>query len=331
MSFAAMPRVALANLPTPLQEASNLSAVLGGPRILIKRDDLTGLGLGGNKARKLEFILADAKQKGADVVITTGGSQSNHAAQTAAAAMKLGMECYLVLYRGVHPENQGNMLLYRLYNAKVEIVGEKSADLPKIMERIDRLAAELRSQGRTPYVIPIGGMMPQGTLGYALAVSEILDQLKQQQGSASYLIDCCGTGGTMAGIVLGAKYFKADFKVIGISVSAKAEVLKPRIADMASQTAQLLQAELSFKPEEITVYDDYIGESYGIPTKECIEAIKLVAQTEGIILDPVYTGKTMAGLINLVRQGRFTSKDTVIFMHTGGAAGLFAYHKELSA
>ncbi|MEE9399944.1 MAG: D-cysteine desulfhydrase family protein [Dehalococcoidales bacterium] len=331
MSLETTPRVALANLPTPLQEAPRLSAALGGPRILIKRDDLTGLALGGNKVRKLEFAMADAKKKGADVIITTGGSQSNHASQTAAAASILGMETYLVLFRGRHPEKQGNMLLYGLYNAKVEIAGESNLDLPKVMQRIDELAAELRSKGRTPYVMPVGALMPEGSAGYVPAVSEICDQLKEQGITAQYLIDCCGSGGTMAGLVLGAKYFKAPFEVIGVSVARTIDVLKPRITDNANQTAKFLEIDLTITPEELTIYDDYIGEAYGVPTKEGIEAIKLVAQTEGILLDPVYTGKTMAGLIDMIRKGKFTAKDTIIFLHTGGAPGIFAYHKELSA
>ncbi|MBI4294931.1 MAG: D-cysteine desulfhydrase family protein [Chloroflexi bacterium] len=330
MSLETMPRVTLAHLPTPLDEAPRLSAALGGPRIMIKRDDLTGLALGGNKARKLEFAMADAKQKGADVIITTGSSQSNHASQTAAAAARLGMQTYLILFRGEHPEQQGNRLLYDIYNAKVEIAGEGTADLPKVMKRIDDLAAELRSQGHTPYVMPVGALMPEGTVGYVPAVSEICNQLKELGTTAQYLVVCCGSSGTMAGLVVGAKYYQAPFEVVGMSVALKIDVLKPRVADMASKTARLLETDLAFVPEELTIYDDYIGERYGIPSKEGIAAIKLVAQTEGIILDPVYTGKTMAGLIDLVRKKKFTSKDTVIFMHTGGAPGVFAYSQELS-
>ena len=331
MSLETIPRVALANLPTPLQEAPRLSAALGGPRILIKRDDMTGLALGGNKARKLEFAMAAAKEKGANAIITTGSSQSNHASQTAAAAAKLGMETYLVLFRGTHPENQGNRLLYDIYNAKVEIAGESNLDLPKVMQRIDDLAAELRSKGRTPYVMPVGALMPEGSAGYVPAVSEMCDQLKEQGITAQHLFDCCGSGGTMAGLVLGVKYFKAPFEVIGVSVARTVDVVKPRVADMANQTAKLLEIDMTFDPEELTVYDNYIGEGYGIPTKEGIEAIRLVARTEGIILDPVYTGKTMACLMDLIHKGKLTSKDTVIFLHTGGAPGVFAYSEELIA
>ena len=329
--LARLRRLRLAALPTPLDEAPRLAEELGGPRILVKRDDLTGVAFGGNKIREFEFSLAPAVAGGYDVLVNSGGSQSNHAAQTAAAASKLGMETYLVLFRGTHPEKQGNMLLYGLHNAKVEIAGEGVPDLPKVMQRIDDLAAELRSKGRTPYVMPVGALMPEGSAGYVPAVSEMCDQLKEQGITAQQLFDCCGSGGTMAGLVLGVKYFKAPFEVIGVSVARTVDVVKPRVADMANQTAKLLEIDLTFDPEELTVYDNYIGEGYGIPTKEGIEAIRLVARTEGIILDPVYTGKTMACLMDLIRKGKLTSKDTVIFIHTGGAPGVFAYSEELIA
>lgn len=322
-----LPRITLAHLPTPLEEASHLSAVLGGPRILIKRDDLTGLVLGGNKARKLEFIMADAKQKGADVIITTGAPQSNHACQTAAVARKLGMEPILILQKGAHPETQGNLLLNSLLDAEVQIIDDPSL-VPKA---IDDLAADLRSKGRNPYVIPRGASSPLGTVGYVNAASEICEQLNKQGLIAQYLFVAAGSMGTIAGLTVGAKYFQAPFQVIGVSVRAKKEELTVKIADLANETARLLDINLTFTPSEITIYDEYVGKGYGIPTPQCIEAIKLVAQTEGIFLDPVYTGKTMSGLIDLIRQGKFTPQDTVIFAHTGGVPALFAYDKELSA
>ncbi len=327
MSLETLPRITLAHLPTPLQEASHLSAALGGPRIFIKRDDLTGLVLGGNKARKLEFVMADAKQKGADVIITTGGTQSNHASQTAAAARKLGMEPILILWRGVHAETQGNLLLNSLLDAEVQIIDDRSL-VPKTM---DDLAADLRSKGRNPYVIPTGASNPLGAVGYVNAASEICEQLKEQGLTAQYLFDAVGSFGTIAGLIVGARYFQAPFQVIGVSVARKKEELADRTANLANETAQLLEMNLTFTPDEITIYDEYVGKGYGIPTPQGIEAIRLVAQTEGIILDPVYTGKAMSGLIDLVRQGRFTPKDTIIFVHTGGAPSIFAYAKELLA
>ena len=331
MSLETIPRVALANLPTPLQEVPRLSAALDGPRILIKRDDLTGLALGGNKFRKLEFAMAEAKEKGADVVITTGGWQSNHATETAAAAAKLGMETYLVLFKGTHPEHQGNRLLCDLYGAEVEIFGDSLADQPEAMKRAEELATELRAKDRNPYVLPLGAETPAGNAGYVPAVSEICDQLRERGTSAQYLVISVGNGGTMAGLVLGAKYFKAPFQVIGISIVFKQDVVSRQIANKANQTAKLLEMDLTFDPEELTIYDDYRGEGHGIATKEGIEAIRLVARTEGIILDPLYTGKTMAGLIDLIRKGKFTAKDTVIFVHTGGIPAVFLHNKELSA
>jgi len=314
-------------LPTPLIEASHLSAVLGGPRIFIKRDDLTGLGLGGNKIRKLEFLMADAKAKGADTIITTGGSQSNHALQTAAVARQLGMDVLLILGRGIHPEMQGNQLLNKLLDAKVRIIENTLMD--KIDEVLNSAAEELRQRGHKPYIIPMGGTTPLGDVGYVNAALEIYQQLKDQGVDIQRIFVTDGTGGTHAGLVVGIKYLEMPCQLIGISVSRNKDRLKSVVAGHAHEVVKLLGMEPSFSPDDITVYDDYIGEGYGIITDGCVEAIKLVAQTEGIFLDPVYTGKTMAGLIDFVRKGRLSSEDTVIFMHTGGQAALFVYADEL--
>jgi D-cysteine desulfhydrase family pyridoxal phosphate-dependent enzyme len=300
---------------------------VGGPRIFIKRDDLTGLVLGGNKVRKLEFLMADAKRKGVDVIITSGGSQSNWACQTAAAARKLSMEPILILWRSVHAEIQGNLLLNSLLCAKVQIIDDRSL----VAKIIDDLAADLRSKGRNPGVIPVGGSTPLGAVGYVNATSEICKQLEEQGLTVQHLLVAVGSCGTLAGLVVGAKYFQAPFQVVGVSVSGKKEELSVRTANLANETAQLLKMNLTFTPDEITIFDEYVGKGYGIPTLQCIEAIRLVAQTEGIILDPVYTGKAMSGLIDLIRQGRFTPQDTIIFVHTGGAPSIFAYDKELLA
>ena len=331
-AIARLPRITLGSYPTPLDDARRLSAALGGTRILIKRDDLTGLALGGNKCRKLEFMLGDALQKGIDTVIGTGGAQSNFALQLAAAARKLKMDVYLVLVKD-HSEKQGNLLLYDILDAKVILVdpGEiASASGDLMLAKMNALADDLRKQGKKPLVLPVGGHIPLGTAGWVNAVDELWQQLKSRKINAQYLVITTGSFGTQAGLELGVKYLKLPTKVVGISVSQKSLPAAKAVADMVNQTARLLDMKVTLTPEEVTVYDDYIGEGYGKMTEECRQAIKLVARTEGIFLDPVYTGKTMAGLIDLVRKGKFTSKDTVVFFHTGGVAALFAYAKELA-
>lgn len=332
-AIARLPRITLGTYPTPLDDARGLSAALGGPRILIKRDDLTGLALGGNKCRKLEFILGDALQQGFNAVIGTGGAQSNFALQLAAAASKLKMEPYLVLARD-HAEKQGNLFLHDIVGSTVILVepqdiAKASTDL--ILTKMKKMADDLRRKGKKPLVLPVGGHIPLGTSGWVNAVDETWQQLKSRKMSAQYFVITTGSFGTQAGLELGVKYLKLPTKVIGISVSQKSQPSAVAVADMANQTAKLLDMKVTLTPGEITVYDDYIGEGYGKMTEACRQAIKLVARTEGIFLDPVYTGKTMAGLIDLVRIGKFTAKDTIVFFHTGGIAALFAYVKELTS
>jgi len=331
MSIVELPRVPLGHWPTPLHELPHLSATLGGPRIFMKRDDVTGLALGGNKCRKLEYVLADAKQRGVDTLITSGSSQSNFALQMAAAARKLKMEPYLVLVKGVHTETQGNLLLHNILNSTVNILkvsdpGEMFTTMPR---KMNELAEELRSKGRNPLVIPAGAFTPLGTAGWVNAAEEISQQLRDQRIDIQYVVLANGSGGTQAGLVLGFKQLKLPLGVIGMSVFyEKTEAVKVVVSQI-SETAKLLALDMTITPDEVTVYDDYIGQGYGMPTRGCIEAIRLMAQTEGIFLDPVYTGKAMAGLIDLVRKGRFTKEDTVLFVHTGGVAADFAYSEEL--
>jgi 1-aminocyclopropane-1-carboxylate deaminase/D-cysteine desulfhydrase-like pyridoxal-dependent ACC family enzyme len=306
---------------------------LGGPRILIKRDDLIGLFLvGGNKIRELEFLLPDVKQKGADVIIMSGTSQSNYGVQLAAVAGKLGIEVVLLLDKGAAPEPQGPLLLSSLYGAKVEIFEAGFDQEPIVAQRlknrrVEGLIAEMRREGRNPYVLDLN--MPLAKVGYVLEIREICDQLLEKGATAQYLVVANAAGCTMGGLLVGAKHFNAPFEVIGVSVLDKPEVAQDRTADRAEEIARLLELDLILKPEELTICYDSIGEGYGIPTQECVEAIKLAARTEGILLDPVYTGKAMAGLIDLIGRGLFTSKDTVIFLHTGGVARLFVHNKEL--
>jgi 1-aminocyclopropane-1-carboxylate deaminase/D-cysteine desulfhydrase-like pyridoxal-dependent ACC family enzyme len=290
--------------------------------------------VGGNKIRELEFLVPDVKQKGADVIIMSGTSQSNYGAQLAAVAGKLGMEVILLLDKDASPVPQGPLLLSSLYGAKVEIFEagfdqEPTLELSLKNKRVEELVAEVRSTGQNPYVLDLN--MPLTKVGYVDEIREICVQLQEQGTTAQYLIVANCAGCTMGGLLVGAKHLETPFEVIGVSVHDKPEVAHGQTADRANGIARLLETDMTFNPEELTIFYDYIGEGYGIPTKECVEAIKLVARTEGILLDPVYTGKVMAGLIDLIGKGKFTSKDTIIFLHTGGVAKLFVYNKELSS
>jgi len=322
MQIGHLPRVRLAALPTPLDEALRLTKALGGPRILIKRDDNTGLAMGGNKARKLEFLMGEALAKGVDTVLTTGAVQSNHARMTVAAANKLGMKTILVL-RGDEPmENEGNLLLDRIFGAKVRVV---KGDYDRMQQEMESIAEDLRRKGHNPLVIPVGGATGIGSIGYVDMTLELVSQLNAMGLKASHLIHASGSGGTQAGLALGAKALNTDMRILGISVSRKRDPLKERVAGIANEAAKLVHSDCKIALQDVEVYDEYIGEGYGIPTKECVEAIRLLAETEGILLDPVYTSKAMAGLTDLIRRGEISRKDTVVFVHTGGTPALFAY------
>lgn len=332
MSIVELPRVSLGQFPTPLHELPHLSETIGGPRIFVKRDDLTGLALGGNKCRKLEYVLADAQQRGFDTLITSGSSQSNFALQMAAAARKLGMEPYLVLVKGVHVETQGNLLLHNILASSVTImeVSHPSEMFTTMPRKMNQLAEELRVKGRNPLVIPAGAFTPLGTAGWVNAAEEISRQLKDLKITIRYVVVANGSGGTQAGLTTGFKQLKAPIDVIGISVLNGRNEATDIVVDQVNETAGLLNVDLRVRADEVTVYDDYIGEGYGIPTKECVEAIRVVAQTEAIFLDPIYTGKAMSGLMDLVGKSQITKKDAVLFIHTGGVAADFAYTEELS-
>lgn len=325
MQIAKLPRVRLANLPTPLQEMPRLTKKLGGPRLLVKRDDLTGLAMGGNKTRKLEFIIADAESKGADVIVTGAGLQSNWSTQAAAAAIRCGMKPVIVSYGPLdeyRPEEYGgNQILHYVLGADVRVCSVSSfADLQK---EFDGIAEEYRERGYNPYIIRFGGSNSLGIMGYANAMLELLSQATDQGVEIDYIVVCCGAGGTHAGLLLGAKALNTGIKVIGISNSPPNKV--KLVTPLVNKGAQLLDIDLTLKPEDVTVFTEYVGKGYGIIYKEVADAIKLVAETEGIFLDPVYTGKAMTGLIDLVKKGYFAKKDTVVFLHTGGTPALFAY------
>jgi D-cysteine desulfhydrase family pyridoxal phosphate-dependent enzyme len=325
MQIAKFPRERFASLPTPLQEMPRLTKKLGGPRLLVKRDDLTGLAMGGNKTRKLEFIIADAKSKGSDVIVTGAGLQSNWSTQTAAAALRCGMKtviCSAGPEGGYKPgEYGGNMLLHYILGADVRVFPVSFKELhEKVFVEV---AEELRAKGHTPYVAKFAGSTPIGTLGYVNAMLELLSQATSQGVKIDYVVTACGTGGTQAGLILGAKALDTGIKVVGVAISPTDSI--KGISQLVKETAKLLDVDLDLKPEEVTVFNEYIGEGYGAIYRDVIDTIKLVAQTEGIFLDPVYTGKAMTGLIDLVKKGYFTKNDTVVFLHTGGTPALFAY------
>lgn len=329
-----LPRVKLGCYPTPLMGAPHLSSFLGGPHIFIKREDLSGIALGGNKCRHLEFILGHAKQQGADAIVSTSGSQSNFCTLMAAAARKLGMKPSFVLMKDIHPETQGNLLLHNVMDSDIEIV-----DVPheavfgeEMSKRLDEVASDLREKGYRPFVIrhtfpDISYLL--SSVAWVDAADEIVQQLKNQNINAQYIVHATATGGTQAGLVIGSEYLKASYKILGISVWRKKGEAESAIIKRANEVSKFLQLGTNITSSDVEVNEEYIGDGYGIPSEECIDAIKLVAKTEGVFLDPVYTGKAMAGLISLIRGGKFTSKDAVVFIHTGGIPALFAYDREV--
>lgn len=317
------PRVRLAHLPTPLEPAPRLGAAIGLPQLWMKRDDCTGLAMGGNKARKLEFLLADARAQDADVLFTTGGVQSNHARMTAAAACKLGMRSELFLCDPEPPAAQGNLLLDRLFGATVHFIPGLTLD--QMNARMAARAEELRAAGQRPYVIPVGGSTPLGALGYVLAVRELAEQCAASGLKLDALTVATGSTGTLSGILVGARLFMPETQVYGVSVSPRAASGKRKCAGIVAQTAALLDLDWNPTPDEIPLWDDWLGPDYGVPTPEGMEAIHLAATTEGCLLDPVYTGKALAGTRGLAQRGELRAEQTVVFWHTGGAPALFAF------
>lgn len=317
-----LPRVSLGEWPTALHRLDGLSRELG-LELWAKRDDLTTLALGGNKVRKLEFLLGDAVGKGSDVVVSTGGSQSNHARLTAAACAILGLECRLILDRGRHPDG-GNLLLDDLFGAKVTIIEDSNPDLAAAA--MEQLANDLRSQGRDPYVIPRGGSVPQGATGYVSMVLELTGQLDGMVPDAVYV--ATGSGGTHSGVMAGRSLAGHDWRVQGISVSRARSLQEAKILELSNQTLAWIGNDSRILAEHVHVDDGFAGPAYGVPTLDTWNAIQLAARLDGLVLDPVYTGKAMAGLIAHARQGRIRGGASVVFVHTGGSPALFAYAGE---
>jgi D-cysteine desulfhydrase family pyridoxal phosphate-dependent enzyme len=311
-----IPRLNFAHLPTPIEALPHLSDVLGGPRLLIKRDDQTGLAFGGNKTRKLEFLIAEARAQGAKTLISGGALQSNHCRQTAAAAARFGFKCILVL-TGDEPEQpSANLFLDKLFGAEIVHVADRGNRDRILQETFDRAT----KRGMAPYLVPYGGSSPTGALGYAFAMKELMEQ----NVPADWIVFATSSGGTHAGLVLGQRMFGYKGKVLGISVDESEEWLKENVSRLASLASEKLRDPIGFTPDEVMANANYCSSGYGVLTALEREAIRLFATCEGLLLDPVYTGRAAAGMIDLIRKGFFKKDETVLFLHTGGQPALFA-------
>ncbi len=326
MDLTNYPRRRLGHWPTPLEALPRLSEALGGPEIWIKRDDCTGLATGGNKTRKLEFLVGDALEKGADILLTQGATQSNHARQTAAAAARFGLKCHLLLENRTGSNDpqyltNGNVLLDELHGATHE-ARPGGSDMVAEMEGV---AERLRAEGARPYVIPGGGSNPTGALGYVNCAFELMHQINERGLHIDHLVHATGSAGTQAGLVTGLKLINAGLPVLGIGVRVARDAQEANVLRLCEATSEHLGHPGLVAAGDVAANCDYVGEGYGIPAASTIEAIRMLAELEGILLDPVYSGKGMAGLIDLVRKGHFEKGQRIVFLHTGGAAALFAY------
>jgi D-cysteine desulfhydrase family pyridoxal phosphate-dependent enzyme len=311
-----IPRLNFAHLPTPIETLPRLSKFLGGPHLLVKRDDQTGLAFGGNKTRKLEFLVAEARDKGAETLISGGALQSNHCRQTAAAAARFGFDCVLVL-TGDHPKQpSANLMLDRLFGAEIVYVADRKHRDRILQETFDRAT----NDGKKPYLVPYGGSNATGALGYAFAMKELMDQ----NANAGWIVFATSSGGTHAGLVLGQRVFGFGGRILGISIDESEEWLKKEVSQLASATGEKLGQSIEITSADVLANTDYCGAGYGVVTEQEREAIRLFAEYEGLLLDPVYTARAAAGMIDLIRKGFFKTSDTVLFLHTGGQPALFA-------
>ena len=329
MNLSDFSQVKLCHNPTPLEPLKRLSEFLGGPEIWIKRDDCTGLASGGNKTRKLEFLVGEAIEQGADTLVTQGAVQSNHARQTAAAAAKFGLKCHILLERRVQDtkvsyEQTGNVLLNKLFGASIEY-RESGIDMNSEGENV---CGELKKKGHKPYYIPGGGSNPVGALGYVKCALELTEQINNLSLSFETLIHATGSTGTQAGLVAGLEGLNSKLPVLGISVRQQENKQVDAVWKLVKKTVDKLNIP-EISREKILVDDRYVGEGYGVPNEGTLEAINLLAQKESILLDPVYSGKGMAGLIGMIRKGIFKKGQKILFLHTGGSVALFAYEKEI--
>jgi L-cysteate sulfo-lyase len=329
MRIDSLPRYSLAHLPTPLEELKTLWHQLAGPQLLIKRDDQTGLALGGNKTRKLEFLVGHALQQGADTLLTLGAVQSNHCRQTAAAAAKAGLRCELILNGSKPDVANGNLLLNELLGANLHWI-----DRPQRAAKLQELDGQLRSQGRKPYLIPVGGSNGVGATGYVVAMLELVEQLRVSGRHMDHLVFGTSSGGTQAGIMLGARIAGFNGQLYGLSIDKNDPEhfeYEAEVAQIANDCAEYIGSEMRVTRDEVKVVYGYKGEGYGVVGDLERDAIRLLARSEGIVLDPVYAGRAFGALVDLIRKGVFRSGETVLFWHTGGAPALFAYAKELGS
>jgi D-cysteine desulfhydrase family pyridoxal phosphate-dependent enzyme len=310
-----LPRLRLAHLPTPIEVMPRLTARLRGPRLLVKRDDQTGLAFGGNKTRKLEFLLADAQANGAKTLITAGAVQSNHCRQTAAAAANYGLDCILVLAGEPAERESANFLLDQILGAEI-VWGNWDTRDQDLHDAFD----QAWKAGRRPYLVPYGGSSPIGAAAYAYAIQEMLEQ----NTNPDWIVFASSSGGTQAGMVAGACLYDYAGRILGISVDEPEDVLRERVSNLANGVIERLESTSTFEPEDVLVNSDYAGPGYGVLTDRERQAISLFAKTEGLLLDPVYTGRAAAGLIDLIQRRFFRPDEVVLFWHTGGTPALFA-------
>ena len=326
MNLSKFPRRRYTAGNTPIEKLSRFSAFFGGPTVYCKRDDLLGLAGGGNKTRKLEFLMADALAQGADTVITCGAVQSNHCRLTLAAANKEGLECHLVLEEPApnRPDRRssGNYFLYSLLGVQAIHIAESGTDL---MAKMNSVADGLRAKGRKPYIIPVGGSNLIGSLGYAACAQEMLGQLFEMGLDINAIICTSGSAGTHAGLLTGLFGCNAGIPVIGISISREKEAQRQMVHNLYCTLSAKLDLAGTPDFKDVIVFDDYVGPGYALPTEGMLEAVKLMAKTEAILVDPVYNGKTVAGMIDLLKKGYFKDMKNILFLHTGGAPALFAY------
>lgn len=328
MHLSGFPRLRFAHLDTPLEPMENLSKLLGGPKIWIKRDDCTGLAGGGNKTRKLEFLMGDAVVNGADTIITQGATQSNHARQTAAIAAKMGMECHLLLEdrtgsQEIDYNYNGNVLLDMLFGAHLTKY-PAGTDMNAAMERV---AQQLRDEGKNPYIIPGGGSNPIGALGYVNAALELIVQANKLGLKVDRVVHATGSAGTQAGLVAGLTASNSHIPVLGIGVRAPRVLQEENVYNLAARTVEHLGVPGIVTRDKVVANTDYVGAGYGIPTESALEAISLFARHEAILLDPVYSAKGAAGMIDLIRRGEFSKDSNIVFLHTGGSQALFGYRE----
>ncbi len=323
------PRVSLAHLPTPLEHLPRLSEHLGGPNIYVKRDDCTGLASGGNKTRKLEYSMAAALEEGADTIVTVGAVQSNHVRQTAAAACKLGLKCEVLLEHRIADPSEyyagsGNVLLDKIFGANLrEYPG--GTDFEKAM---DEVADEVRVQGGKPYIIPGGASNKIGALGYVNCAIELLGQIEQQGLDISHIVTATGSAGTQGGLIVGLKAMESTIPLLGIGVNIPQQDQEEKVFKLACETAEYIGKPGCVAREDVVANCNYVGDGYGVPTESMNEAVLMLARTEGLLFDPVYSGKGLAGMIDLIRNGTLGSGN-IVFLHTGGSAALFAYADQL--